>query len=107
MTDPRIERIAREVTKRLMDEGRIIEAGWVGLKLILERDGELPPVQASEMRFAFMSGAYHLFSSVMSALDPDAEPTDADMRKMDRINAELERFKKEIELRAAKAEGRA
>ncbi len=79
-----------EFTKRLVEEGKIIEAGWVGFKTILPPNA--PEVQFSEMRKAFFAGAQHLFSSIMVSLDPEAEPTDADLRRMDNIHGELKEF---------------
>lgn len=93
------------LTKELVDKGQIIEAGWVSLRLMA-----LPPdtckVQIDEMRNAFFAGAQHLFASLMSSLEEDAEPTEADLRRMDLIEEELEGFIKEYELRHAQAEGR-
>jgi hypothetical protein len=57
------------------------------------------------MHYAFMAGAQHLFSSIMTILDPEAEPTERDLKRMDLIDQELEAFRKEMELRAAKPGG--
>lgn len=95
-----------QLTKRLADEGKLIEAGWVSLRLHAV-PLNAPAVQIAEMRNAFMAGAQHLFASIMTVLDPGTEPTDADMERMGLIAEELEAFGKELELRVAKAEGRA
>lgn len=80
------------VSKKLADEGKIIEAGWQGFRRMAYK----PTTSAhrlSELRVAFMAGAAHLFSSMMDIMDPGREePTDDDMRRMDQINAELKRF---------------
>ena len=53
-------------------------------------------VQRSEMRKAFFMGAEHLFASIMSILDPGAEPTERDLDRMTLIHKELEAFRKEV-----------
>jgi hypothetical protein len=93
-----------QLTKRLVDEGKLIEAGWVSLRIhTLPLDA--PPVQLENMRNAFMAGAQHLFASIMTVLDPGAEPTEADLSRMDVIHRELETFGKELELRVTRAKG--
>lgn len=92
------------LTRELMDQGKLIEAGWVSLRMHTI-PLNAPAGQLQEMRMAFMAGAQHLFSSMMAGLDPDAEPTEADTRRMDLIDAELEAFAKELKLRVVKPEG--
>jgi hypothetical protein len=97
-----LERFSRELT----DKGKLIEAGWIGLRL-----AAVPPdasaVQLDEMRTAFFAGAQHLFSSIMTILEPDAEPTDKDLERLDLIDRELQSFIQRFELRHFPAEGRA
>lgn len=95
-----------QLTKRLANEGRLIEAGWVSLRLAVI-PLNAPPAQLDDMRLAFMAGAQHLFSSMIEMLDPGSQETPDDLRRMDLINDELEAFAKEIELRARKPEGNA
>jgi hypothetical protein len=97
-----LERLSRE----LADQGRLIEAGWVGYRLMV-MSPTAPPIQLDECRLAFMAGSQHLFSSLMNILDPGAEPTDADLRKMDLIELELLKFAEEFELRAVRTKGSA
>lgn len=89
-----LERLSRELT----DQGKLIEAGWVGLRLAA-MDPTAPADQLREMRMAFFGGAQHLFSSIMSILEPGAEPTDKDLERMGLIQAELQEFIKDFELR--------
>ena len=81
----------RNLEKRLIDAGKLIEAGWISLR-IAAVSPDAGQVQLDEMRLAFFAGAQHLFGSIMRALDPDEEPTDADFRRMDQIYAELQTF---------------
>jgi hypothetical protein len=87
-----------EFAKRLTDQGKLIEAGWIGLR-IASVSPDAPQVQIDEMRNAFMAGAQHLFSSIMSILDPGSEPTDADLRRISLIDDELRQFYEECMLR--------
>ena len=100
----RLQREFEALKRRLADEGKLIEAGWVGLRLAaIPLDA--PAIQLEEMHNAFMAGAQHLFASIMNVLDPDAEPTEADMRRMDLIDRELRAFGEALKLRVAEAEG--
>ena len=101
-----IERIATELSKRLAAEGKLIEAGWAGYRLlVLPQDAS--QLQIDECRTAFMAGSQHLFSSIMVVLDPGGDPTDADLKKMDLIDQELRAFAREMNLRATKSRGSA
>lgn len=82
-----LERLSRELT----DQGKLIEAGWISLRLAAIPD-DAPKLQLQEMRKAFFAGAQHLFGSIMTILDEDREPTAADLRRMDLIDKELRGF---------------
>lgn len=87
-----IEALGRELT----DKGLLIEAGFAMLcKMSMAPDAS--PTQVREMRMAFFAGAQHVFGTIMSILEPGADPTDADLRRMDQIDAELKRFIAEFE----------
>ena len=54
-------------TRELVDKGKIIEAGWAGLRLrAIQPDAS--DVQLTEMRMAFFAGAQHLFGTIMTIL---------------------------------------
>jgi hypothetical protein len=81
------------LVRRLTDEGRLIEAGFVALRqMVIPPDA--PVTQVNEMRKAFFFGAQHLWGSVMSILEPGAEVTANDLRWMTQINEELEEWEK-------------
>jgi hypothetical protein len=91
------------LTKELTEQGKLIEAGWIGLRLAILPDS-VPGVQLDEMRKAFFAGAAHLFASINTILDPGEEPTEADLTRMDNIHRELQAFEaslREFMLRAA------
>lgn len=92
----------KKLTASLVDAGKIIEGGWVGFSLAVLPEG-VSQTQVDEMRKAFFAGAHHLFSSIMSVLDPGHEPTARDLRRMDQIYEELQAFKKDFEAKHAAA----
>ena len=89
------QQIHDEIARKLVGEGKLIEAGWQIMRAIC-----LPPdasaSQIREMRKAFFMGAQHLFTSMMGILEPAEEPTDADLARMELIYNELESFKMEV-----------
>jgi hypothetical protein len=88
----RIERAADELTKELSNKGKLIEAGFAAFaSFVISKDA--PATQLDEMRIAFMAGAEHVWSSVMNMLDPGEEPTDADLRRMDLIQKEIDEWR--------------
>lgn len=97
-----LERLSRELT----DQGKLIEAGWISLR-IAAIPPDAPPIQLEEMRMAFFAGAQHLFSSIMTILEPGAEPTDKDIDRMDLIDKELRHFIKDFEARNIPTKGSA
>lgn len=89
------ERAMQAMTRQLTDEGRLIEAGWIGLR-VMWLHPDTPDDQVADLRKAFMAGAQHLFGSIMTLLEPGKEPTIADMARMTRISAELDAFGAEL-----------
>jgi hypothetical protein len=98
--------VAQALAKQLSDQGRLIEAGWVIFKSITIAP-DAPEIQIREMRLAFMTGAQHLFASIIGTLDPGEEPTDAEIDRMSLIGDELDAFCKELKLQYGQAEGSA
>lgn len=100
------EKIAAAVTKAAADDGHLIEAGFNALRsLAIAPDA--PKVQVDEMRLAYMAGAQHLWASIMSVLDPGPDETPGDMHRMEKIQAELDSWKRTLELRLGKTNGSA
>ena len=83
------------LTKQLADDGKLLEAGWIGLRIAADLINA-PAMQLQEMRKAYMAGAQHLYASIMTSLDEDAEPTESDLRRMSLIDAELSAFADEM-----------
>lgn len=83
--------VINEVTKELVDKGKIIEAGWKSMRIMaIPRNAS--DVQLREMRKAFFAGAQHLFASILCILDPGSEATEKDMERMHLIDKELKEF---------------
>lgn len=94
------------LTKELTDKGKLIEAGWVSMRLA-SYPLNAPADQLDDRRSAFFAGAQHLFSSIMTILDPGQEPTDKDCERFYLIYNELQEFIKDFELRHLPTKGRA
>jgi hypothetical protein len=90
-----MKRIVDDLTKKLVDEGKLIEAGWVGLMFACDLQSA-SDIQKREMRKAFFAGAQHLFGSLMSFLEEGREETENDMRRMSQVHEELQSFIKEF-----------
>lgn len=103
MTDV-IRAAVEQISKKLTDDGLIIDAGFVGFrKLVI--NPQATERQVNEMRLAFFAGAQHVFGSIMTILDPGEEPTDADLFRMDAINKELQQFADEFILLTTQTKG--
>lgn len=100
------EKMLTDLARKLTDDGKLIEAGWVGLRLAAVPQ-DAPPIQIDEMRNAFFAGAQHLFGSIMSILEEGAEPTEKDLQRMDLIDKELKGFIADFSKRHLKTKGTA
>ena len=87
----KLDALIKGVTDTAADDSKIIELGWLSLRA-QAIPSDAPQVQLDEMRQAFFAGAQHLFVSIMTMLDPEAEPTERDMRRMGNIDKELRTF---------------
>lgn len=83
-----------KLTKELVDQGMLIEAGWMGLRAAaFPRD--TPTTALDAHKVTFFAGALHLWSSIMGTdgiMEPGGEPTENDERRMENINQELKKF---------------
>jgi hypothetical protein len=101
-----MDQLLVDLSKKLTDEGKIIEAGWVGLRLAA-LNPRLSPEQLAEMRMVFMAGAAHLFATINTVMDPGDELSERDLRRMDMVAEELHAFGQEVRLRIAGTKGSA
>jgi len=89
---PEQEREIAEAMKEMADKGMLVAAGFAAFRIIalnnsIDRD------KIAEMYTAYMAGAEHLFTTIMSILEPGEEPTDKDMDRMQLIHDELQRWR--------------
>ncbi len=98
------DELVNGVAKQLADEGKLIEAGWAGLK-IAAVSPDAPPLQLQEMRMAFFAGAAHLFQSIMSVMDDGDDATEGDLKKMTLIQSELDCFLAEFSAKHISTKG--
>ena len=101
-----IERAATELTKNLIDQGKLIEAGFAAFASYVIPPNA-PATQLREMQLAWMAGAEHVWSSVMGMLDPGEEPSEADLRRMGLIQQEIDKWRTKISERIDHAKGNA
>jgi hypothetical protein len=95
-----IGKVADKIAGDAVDRGKIIAIGFAAMIQQTYPEWEkMPPSQLDELRMAFFGGAQHLWGSIMGILDPGAEPTERDFRRMDLINHELEAFIEELKQR--------
>ena len=92
-----LEQLAAQLTAKLTDEGKLIEAGWVGLHMATMKDASLE--QLAHGRMIFFAGAHHLLASIMSVLEPGTEPTEKDYERMANIQRELDEYVKQLKRR--------
>mgnify|MGYP003581070750 CR=1 FL=1 len=83
------------ITKKLVDDGLLIEAGWRSYQLMVIPEGASKN-QLDESRKAFFAGAQHLWGSIFSFLEEGSMETPNDLRRMDLIDKELKRFVAEL-----------
>ncbi len=86
-----VRNLVDELSKKLVDSGELIEAGWIGYRHLVMSENA-PQIQIDECRMAFFAGAQHLFASIMSILEPGSEPTEKDLDRMTQIDSELKSF---------------
>lgn len=89
------DRLMQELTRKLTDEGLLIEAGWASLRKVWLAS-DTPEAQVADLRKAFMAGAQHTWASMMTMLDPGDDPTTADLSRMEKIQNELDAFGREL-----------
>ena len=85
--------------RKLVDEGKLIEAGWAAMKIAAIPPGA-SPLQLQELRYAFFAGAQHMLACIGAILgDTDTTHADENSRRMDMIEQEMEKFAEEFNSR--------
>lgn len=89
-----VEKLAIDVTVALADSGQMVQGGWLMVYKLWLEELNLPPAQIHVLRTVFFAGAQHIFRSLMIMMTADAEPTEADLKRMDAIDAEIQEFER-------------
>lgn len=85
----------RAVERELVDKGLLIESGWTGFRIACGLH-DAPKDQLQFGREAFFAGSQHLFASILNFLEEGEDATESDLKRMDLIDAELDRFIREF-----------
>jgi hypothetical protein len=80
----------------LVDQDRLIEAGWVAMR-IEGIEKAMPLEDLESVRQIFFAGAAYLMSTVMTIRSPDHPPTDEEMRRLGALAIEVEKFQDAME----------
>lgn len=103
--DGTVRTIAERMARDLADQGRVLEAGWQMYRLLLLK---VPAHEArDELREAFEAGAEYIFGTLMAMLEPGEMETGNDLRRMHRLNAELQPIRERLKLKYGRTAGRA
>ena len=86
-----LERVIVDAEKEFVDQGKLVEAGWAGLRAACLPNAT--PDQLKLVRYAFMCGAQHLFWTFMSLPD---DLTEDDLDRVALIRDELLAFRNEV-----------
>lgn len=89
-----LNRLASKVARALADQGKLVEAGWTLLRVSMFSDRTEDEI--ARLRDAYFIGAQHVFSSMIGMLSDEDEVTEADMRRMDSLQVELNNFTNEL-----------
>jgi hypothetical protein len=97
MNANKLDDLATELTRELMDQGKLIMAGWKMFEQMFI-PLQVGDAQRNDMRIAFFSGAEHTFNSIVTALDDENEDaTASDCSRMDKLDAEITLFRSFLE----------
>lgn len=94
MPRQQLTEVINQILRDQTDRKDLIETIWLlYAKSIGIPSGGIPWI---ECRRAFFVGALTLFESINMIIEPGSEITDKDLRRMDLIDQELNRFRQEI-----------
>lgn len=91
-----VKEVVDRLSKQWVDQGKIIEAGWVAMRAIAIRQ-DAPQWQVDQARTAFFCGAQHLWGSIFSFLEEGQEETDNDLKRISLVAKELDEFRAQME----------
>lgn len=88
MADAKRMNAMRPIIQSLIDQGKLLEAGWQSFRS-LAIPLNTPTKELDSMKECFFAGASMTFQSVIFGMDADREPTEDDERRMEGISNEL------------------
>jgi hypothetical protein len=86
-SDPRVRAVVEAILKRMANEGRLIEGGWLSFLEFVPPNTTAQ--QVNLLKLAYYCCAEHLFNSIMTIMDEDREPTENDLKKMSLLQKEI------------------
>lgn len=90
------KQLIEEIVKHFVDKGMLVEGGWQVLRMIKFHGPEVTPSQEKKYRLCYLSGAQHVFSSILGMLEGGTEPTGTDEARMEMIYEELKKAQLEL-----------
>jgi hypothetical protein len=82
------DEMVKRITKQLMDEGRVIEAGWTGYRVLCLPEDTPPEVEAA-FRRVYFTGAKCLMTALEITRDASGHFRD---KRVAQLTAELDRW---------------
>lgn len=73
-----------------------VEKAWEDYVKAVYHNRTISEMQRTECKRAFFAGAMGLFSTLATFLEPGAEPTENDMRRIELLSEELEDFLRSV-----------
>lgn len=86
------------LVKAAVDRGLLIEAGFNAMRIVMVQP-DASDQHIAALRLAYFAGAQHLWASIFSFMDPDQDPTQADMERMAKVHNEMAAFEAELQQR--------
>lgn len=89
-------RYAEKIAREWAEKGKLVEGGWRAFRATLLRDMDFdePVNREDALRTLYYLACDHLFCAIVGPmLDPDAEITDGELRRMELLQAELQQFR--------------
>jgi hypothetical protein len=105
MGEAKRRQLVEDVTKKLADDGKLLEAGWNGFRALYLQGAQ--EAQVNDMRIAFYAGAQHIYGSMMSFMEAGEQPTETDMRRVEALDQEVSEFIEWFKLHIERVEGNA
>lgn len=91
--------LLRQFSQKLVDEGKIIAAGFEVVKNTLGQG--LPAAEIGRLQLAYFAGAQHVFSSIITMFEDGDGATEKDIERLTKMGMEIETINEVLEKHAA------